>query len=157
MADGKTIHSSGQMEHHKIIVKAPVFAVTDGLHYVELLEGYRTPLCFINGLPCMRCILTMTRNGTAFCTCPSRLMHHGTQGSWITSHRMSGSRTNPNVWNSQRNSHMMSTAHTRNHCHHPRRTTLSKFQMLRRPMMIQTLTRMESSWLSHQSRCPEPT
>jgi hypothetical protein len=54
MVDGKMIHLSGQMEHHKIIVKEWAFAVTNVIPCIELLEGYRTPLCFINGLPYMR-------------------------------------------------------------------------------------------------------
>jgi hypothetical protein len=51
MANGKMIHSSGQMEHHMIIVKGQAHTITNVIPYIELHEGYRTPLCFINGLP----------------------------------------------------------------------------------------------------------
>ena len=54
MANGKTIHSSGQMEHHKIVVKDHVHAITNVIPYIKLHEGYRTPLCLINGLPYMK-------------------------------------------------------------------------------------------------------
>jgi hypothetical protein len=54
MANGKTIHSSGQMEHYKIIVKDQAFVITNVAPYIELPEGHQTPLCFINGLPHMK-------------------------------------------------------------------------------------------------------
>jgi hypothetical protein len=54
MANGKTIHSSGQMEHHKITVKDQAHANTNIIPYIEIHEGYWTPLCFINGLPYMK-------------------------------------------------------------------------------------------------------
>ena len=54
MANGKTIHSSGQMEHHKVIVKDQAHAITGEVPYIRLHEGHRTPLCFINGLPYMK-------------------------------------------------------------------------------------------------------
>ena len=54
MMNGKTIHSSGQMEHHKIVVKDQAHAITNVMPYLELHKGYRTPLCFINGLPYMK-------------------------------------------------------------------------------------------------------
>ena len=54
MANGKTIHSAGQMEHHKVIVKDQAHAITGEVPYIQLHEGHRTPLCFINGLPYMK-------------------------------------------------------------------------------------------------------
>ena len=54
IANGKAIHSSGQMEHYKITVKDQAFAITNVTPYIELPEGYRTPLCFVNGLPHMK-------------------------------------------------------------------------------------------------------
>jgi hypothetical protein len=51
MANGKTIHSSGQMEHHKIMVKDQAHAITNVIPCIKLHEGCRTPLCVINGLP----------------------------------------------------------------------------------------------------------
>jgi hypothetical protein len=54
MANGKTIHSSGQMEQNKIVVIDWAFVITKITPFIELLEGYRTPLCFINGPPYMQ-------------------------------------------------------------------------------------------------------
>ena len=54
MAHGKTIHSSGQMEHHKVIVRDQAHAITGDAPHVQLHEEHRTPLCFINGLPYMK-------------------------------------------------------------------------------------------------------
>jgi hypothetical protein len=34
MANGKTIHSSGQMEHHKIVVKDQAHAITNVIPYI---------------------------------------------------------------------------------------------------------------------------
>jgi hypothetical protein len=42
------------MEHYKIIVKDRAFVITNVIPYSEFLEGYRTPLCFFNGLPHMK-------------------------------------------------------------------------------------------------------
>jgi hypothetical protein len=59
MANGKKIHSSGQMEHHKIVVKDQAHAITNVIPYIKLHEGHRTPLCIINGLPYMKmCVPT---------------------------------------------------------------------------------------------------
>ena len=54
MINGKTMHSSGQMEHHKAVVKDQAHAITNVVPHLEPHEGYRTPLCFINGLPYMK-------------------------------------------------------------------------------------------------------
>ena len=54
MINGKTIHSSGQMEHHKVVVKDQAHAITNVVPYLEPHEGSRTPLCFINGFPYMK-------------------------------------------------------------------------------------------------------
>jgi hypothetical protein len=40
MINGKTIHSSGQMEHHKVVVKDQAHAITNVAPYLELHKGY---------------------------------------------------------------------------------------------------------------------
>jgi hypothetical protein len=54
MIDGKTILSSGQMEHFKVIVNEKSFSITGEVPYIELIEGYRIPLSTINGLAYMK-------------------------------------------------------------------------------------------------------
>jgi hypothetical protein len=54
MANRKTIHSSGQMEHHKIIVKDQAHAITNIIPHIELHEGCQTPLCVISVLTYMK-------------------------------------------------------------------------------------------------------
>ena len=54
MTDGKTIHSSGQIEHFKALVNEKSISVTSEVPCIELIEGYRTPLSTINDLACMK-------------------------------------------------------------------------------------------------------
>jgi hypothetical protein len=54
MIDGKTIHSSGQMEHFKVAVNEKSFSITGNVPYIELIEGYQIPLRRINGLAYMK-------------------------------------------------------------------------------------------------------
>jgi hypothetical protein len=41
MANRKTIHSSGQMEHYKIIVKDQAHTITNLIPYIKLHEGHQ--------------------------------------------------------------------------------------------------------------------
>ena len=54
MIDGKSIHSSGQMAHYKVIVNEKSFNVTGEVPYIELFDRYRIPLSTINGLAYMK-------------------------------------------------------------------------------------------------------
>jgi hypothetical protein len=49
MIDGKTTHSSGQMEHFKVTVNEKAFGITGGVPCIELIEGCRIHLSTING------------------------------------------------------------------------------------------------------------
>jgi hypothetical protein len=54
MINGKTIHSSGQMEHFKAIVNEKSISITSEVPHIELIEGYRIPLSMINSLAYMK-------------------------------------------------------------------------------------------------------
>ncbi len=54
MADGKTIHSSGQMEWFSVEVQDKTHRATGAMPYVKTLEGYVIPLTVRNGLAYMQ-------------------------------------------------------------------------------------------------------
>jgi hypothetical protein len=59
MIDGQTMHSSGHMEHFKVIVNEKSFSITGDVPCIELIEGYQMPLSRNNGLAHMkRCPFT---------------------------------------------------------------------------------------------------
>ena len=54
MIDGKSIHSSGQIAHCKVIVNEKSYNVTGEVPFIELLDGHQIPLSTINGLAHMK-------------------------------------------------------------------------------------------------------
>ncbi len=54
MADGKTIHSSGQMEWYSLEVQDKTKKATGDMPYIKTLEGYVIPLAVRNGLAYMQ-------------------------------------------------------------------------------------------------------
>jgi len=54
MADGKTIHSSGQMEWFSLEVQDKTKRSTGDMPYIKTLEGYVIPLAVRNGLAYMQ-------------------------------------------------------------------------------------------------------
>ena len=53
MADGKTIHSCGQMEWYKLKVQDKTMRATGEIPHIVSLEGYEIPLIIKGGLPYM--------------------------------------------------------------------------------------------------------